>query len=147
MPFDGLHWIVDHAETISPRNIDRVRALGGGIAIQHRMAYQGEFFAARYGKDALRHTPPVRRMLQAGVPVGAGTDATSVASYNPWVALYWLVSGRTLGGLQMYGDDNRLEREEALRRRPRVALGLAHAEARAVALFRKLGLPGGCAFK
>lgn len=114
VPFDGLHWIVDHAETISPRNIDRVRALGGGIAIQHRMAYQGEFFAERYGKDALRHTPPVRRMLQAGLPVGAGTDATRVASYNPWVALYWLVSGRTLGGLQMYGDDNRLEREEAL---------------------------------
>lgn len=115
VPFDGLHWILDHAETISERNIDRVRALNGGIAIQHRMAYQGEFFAERYGNDVLKHTPPVRRMLQAGVPVGAGTDATRVASYNPWVALYWLVSGRTLGGMQMYGDDNRLEREEALR--------------------------------
>lgn len=115
VPFDGLHWILDHAETISERNIDRVRALNGGIAIQHRMAYQGEFFAERYGSDALRHTPPVRRMLQAGIPVGAGTDATRVASYNPWVSLYWLVSGRTLGGMPMYGDDNRLEREEALR--------------------------------
>ncbi|QSQ24092.1 amidohydrolase [Pyxidicoccus parkwayensis] len=115
VPFDGLHWFIDHAETISERNIDRIRALQGGIAIQHRMAYQGEYFAERYGSQALAHTPPIRRMLSAGIPVGAGTDATRVASYNPWVSLYWLVSGRTVGGLPMYGDDNRLEREEALR--------------------------------
>ena len=49
------------------------------------------------------------------MPVGAGTDATRVASYNPWVSLYWLVTGRTVGGLPLYGDDNRLDREEALR--------------------------------
>jgi predicted amidohydrolase YtcJ len=115
IPFDGLRWTIDHAETISPRSIERVRALGGGIAIQHRMAYQGEYFAERYGMQALAHTPPVRRMLDAGVPVGAGTDATRVASYNPWVALHWLVSGRTVGGLYMYGDDNVLDREQALR--------------------------------
>ena len=115
VPFDGLHWIIDHAETISDRNIERVRALNGGIAIQHRMAYQGEFFAERYGAEALKRAPPLRRMLDLGVPVGAGTDATRVASYNPWVSLHWLVSGRTIGGMSMYGDDNRLEREEALR--------------------------------
>ncbi|WP_454832942.1 amidohydrolase [Pseudoxanthomonas wuyuanensis] len=115
VPFDGLHWIIDHAETISERNIERVRALGGGIAIQHRMAFQGEAFAERYGAAQTARTPPIRRMLDSGVPVGAGTDATRVASYNPWTALHWLVSGRTLGGLQMYGDDNRLQREEALR--------------------------------
>jgi predicted amidohydrolase YtcJ len=115
VPFDGLRFIIDHAETISQRNIERVRALGGGIAIQHRMAYQGEDFVERYGADAARSTPPVRRMLDAGVPVGVGTDATRVASYNPWVALYWLVSGRTVGGLALYDERNRLEREEALR--------------------------------
>ncbi|WP_246269296.1 amidohydrolase [Chitinophaga oryzae] len=114
IPFDGLHWIFDHAETIDERNIDRVKALGGGIAIQSRMAFQGEYFTDRYGKAAAAQTPPVKRMLQAGVPVGAGTDATRVSSYNPWIALYWLSAGKTAGGLRLYDDGTRLSRETAL---------------------------------
>jgi predicted amidohydrolase YtcJ len=114
MPFDGLHWLFDHAETITPKNIERVKALGGGIAIQHRMAFQGEYFVERYGAEAASHTPPIKRMLENGVPVGAGTDATRVASYNPWTALYWLVSGRTVGGLRLYDASARLDRETAI---------------------------------
>ncbi len=113
-PFE-TRFIIDHAETISDRNIERVKALGGGIAIQHRMAFQGEYFVDRYGAEAARATPPISRMLAADVPVGAGTDATRVASYDPWVALYWLTTGKTLGGLPLYGDDNVLDRETALR--------------------------------
>jgi predicted amidohydrolase YtcJ len=115
VPLTGLNWFFDHAETVTPRNLDRVKALGGGIAVQHRMAFQGEYFAERYGIEATAATPPVRGMLAAGLPVGAGTDATRVASYNPWVSLYWLVSGRTVGGLAMYPEANRLDREMALR--------------------------------
>src|SRR2546428_2089816 len=115
VPLNGLHWFFDHAETISNRNIERIRALGGGIAIQHRMAYQGEYFLARYGREQTRRTPPIKRMLELGIPVGAGTDATRVASYNPWVSLYWLATGRTVGGAQLYDESNRLDRLEALR--------------------------------
>ncbi|WP_245439719.1 amidohydrolase [Microvirga aerophila] len=115
IPFDGLHWFFDHAETIDDRNIDRIAALGGGIAVQHRMAFQGEDFVERYGSRAAERTPPIKRMLEAGVPVGAGTDATRVASYNPWVSLSWLVTGKTLGGLTLYPSANRLDRESALR--------------------------------
>jgi len=114
-PFDGLHWFFDHAETISPRNIDRIAALGGGIAVQHRMMYQAEAFAERYGMQAIEQAPPIARMLAAGVPVGAGTDATRVASYNPWVSLAWLVTGRSLGGLRFYPSAQRQSRENALR--------------------------------
>jgi predicted amidohydrolase YtcJ len=115
IPFNGLHWFFDHAETITDRNIDRTVALGGGIAVQDRMAFQGEYFVDRYGAESARRTPPVRRMLQMGAHVGAGTDATRVASFNPYVSLYWLVSGRTIGGLQIYGEENRMSRDEALR--------------------------------
>ncbi len=115
MPFDGLHWFFDHAETISPRNIDRVAALGGGIAVQHRMMYQGEDFVERYGARAAETTPPIRRILESGAPLGAGADATRVASYNPWVSLAWLATGRTLGGMRLYPPANRMSREEALR--------------------------------
>lgn len=114
IPFDGLHWMFDHCETITPKNIDRVKALGGGIAIQHRMAFQGEYFVERYGAEAAKATPPIARMLASEVPVGAGTDATRVASYNPWTALYWLVSGRTVGGLRLYDAGSRLSRDTAL---------------------------------
>jgi predicted amidohydrolase YtcJ len=114
IPLDGLHWFIDHAETIDDRNIDRVAKLGGGIAVQHRMAYQGEYFVARYGSSAAERSPPIRRMA-AGVPVGAGTDAPRVASYNPWVSLSWLVTGQTVGGLSLYPAANRLDRETALR--------------------------------
>jgi predicted amidohydrolase YtcJ len=114
VPFDGLRFIIDHAETIRPASIDRIKALGGGIAIQHRMAFQGEYFVERYGATEAQFTPPVTDMLSAGVPVGAGTDATRVASFNPWVSLYWLVTGKTLGGLTLYPEDRQLDREQAL---------------------------------
>lgn len=114
-PFGDLRWFFDHAETVGDKNLERIKRLNGGIAMQHRMAFQGEYFVDRYGKEAAAHSPPVRKMLKAGIPVGAGTDATRVASYNPWVSLFWLVTGKTVGGLSLYGEENCLEREEALR--------------------------------
>jgi len=114
IPLNGLHWFIDHAETISDESIDRIARMGGGIAIQHRMAFQGEQFTARYGTEQTERTPPIRRILEAGVPLGAGTDATRVASYNPFVALYWLICGRTVGGMELYPETNRLSRLKAL---------------------------------
>jgi predicted amidohydrolase YtcJ len=115
IPFDGLHWFFDHCETITDRNIERVKALGGGIAVQNRMAFQGEYFVERYGAQQAKRTPPIRRMLEIGVPVGAGTDATRVSSYNPYLSLYWLITGKTIGGLGLYPQENRLDRAEALK--------------------------------
>ncbi|MDP1836541.1 MAG: amidohydrolase [Chlamydiales bacterium] len=115
IPFNDLCWFFDHAETVTDANLERIKALNGGIAVQHRMAFQGEYFIQKYGQEQARRSPPIRKMLDLGIPIGAGTDATRVASYNPWISLYWMVAGNTVGGTLLYGDENRLERLEALR--------------------------------
>jgi predicted amidohydrolase YtcJ len=115
IPFEGLHWFFDHCETITDPNLERIKRLGGGIAVQDRMAFQGEYFVERYGAQQAQRTPPIRKMLEMGIPVGAGTDATRVSSYNPFVSLQWLITGKTVGGLSLYPEENRLDRSEALK--------------------------------
>jgi predicted amidohydrolase YtcJ len=108
-------WAIDHAETITPRNIARIKAMGGGIAVQNRLSFSGEFFAERYGQRAAASAQPLRELVEAGIPVGAGTDATRPASYNPWISLSWMVTGKTVGGTQIAAPASRLSRTEALR--------------------------------
>lgn len=115
IPIDKLGWFFDHCETVTPENLERIKKLGGGIAVQNRMSMQGEYFVRRYGIKATAETPPVKRMMEMGIPVSLGTDATRVNSYNPWQALYWLVSGRTIGGTVLYPEERRLDRLAALR--------------------------------
>ncbi|WP_042414911.1 amidohydrolase [Streptacidiphilus anmyonensis] len=110
----GNRWLFDHAETVSPESLDRVRALGGAIGVQHRLAYQGETFRDRYGAGAASAAPPLGAMLERGLTVAAGTDATRVSTYNPWVALHWLVSGRNVGGVLLRSRPNRVDRVTAL---------------------------------
>lgn len=114
IPINKLNWFFDHAETISDQSIERVKNLGGGIAIQNRMAFQGEYFIDRYGKEKTLRTPPITNILAADIPVGLGTDGTRVSSYNPWLSLYWATTGKTVGGATLYDESNILTREKAL---------------------------------
>lgn len=110
----GLRWTIDHAETVSDSSLRRIARLGGRVAVQSRMAMQAEYFRDRYGRAAAARTPPVRRMLDLGVPVGLGSDGTRVNGYNPWVTLGWLVTGTSLGGYAHLPRAQRLTRMEAL---------------------------------
>ncbi|MFD7448688.1 amidohydrolase [Kitasatospora sp. NPDC059827] len=110
----GNRWLFDHAETVSPDSLDRIAALGGSLSVQNRLSFQGEVFERRYGPGAAAEAPPIRAMLDRGLTVAAGTDATRVSSYNPWVALHWLVSGRTVGGRALRPAQNRVDRATAL---------------------------------
>ncbi|WEV29195.1 amidohydrolase [Streptomyces sp. 71268] len=110
----GNRWLFDHAETASADSLDRIAALGGAMSVQNRLSFQGEAFLRRYGPGAAADAPPIRAMLDRGLTVGAGTDATRVSSYNPWVALHWLFSGRSVGDLALRPPANRVDRGTAL---------------------------------
>ncbi|NVM79838.1 hypothetical protein FHW83_005680 [Duganella sp. SG902] len=113
-PLNGLRWFFDHAETISDKQLARVKALGGGIAVQDRMYFQGELYWKRYGEQT-RQMPPIKKMLEMKIPVGLGTDGTRVSSYGPWPSIYWAVTGKTAGGLKIWQDKDVLSRYQALK--------------------------------
>jgi hypothetical protein len=100
----------DHAAQHRPRRGARRRDRGAaphgvpGRALPRALRRRGG------GRDAAG-APHARR----GRPRGLGTDATRVASYNPWVALEWLVAGTTVGGTELTPPERRLDRATALR--------------------------------
>ncbi|MEU8928832.1 amidohydrolase [Streptomyces sp. NPDC048409] len=110
----GNRWLFDHVELVSEKSLDRITALGGSIGVQHRLAYQGTTFRDRYGSPAAQAAPPLGAMRSRGLHVAAGSDATRVSTYNPWVALYWLVSGCNVAGVPLRTGSNRMSRAEAL---------------------------------
>ena len=111
---NGNRWFFDHAETVSPKALERIGALGGGVSIQNRTMFQSQPFRDRYGHAVAEHSPPIRAMLDAGLTVAAGTDATRAASYNPWLSLSWLVTGRDIGGQEFRTGLNLIDRSAAL---------------------------------
>jgi predicted amidohydrolase YtcJ len=115
VPLKKLRWGLDHCETLTPKTLERVAALGGHINIQNRMSLDGEAFLAKYGASLASDAPPIARVREMGIPIACGTDGNRATSYNPWIGVHWLLTGKTLGGAQLQGGRNLLDRTEALR--------------------------------
>ncbi|WP_426131518.1 amidohydrolase [Pararhizobium sp. PWRC1-1] len=113
-PLDGLKWSIEHAETITPDNIIRVKKLGGGIALDPKMALHGDAFIKTYGREKALDTPRLRALVDSGVPLAMTTDAFRVTTYNPWVAMSWMVTGQSVSSTEVLGEHNRLSRVEAI---------------------------------
>jgi predicted amidohydrolase YtcJ len=115
VPLDGLRWGIEHAEFITPEDMERVKRLGGGVTFEGKMAVHGDRFIKTYSREKALRTPPFRLMLEKGVPLALSTDGFRAASYNPWTTIAWAVTGKSVSGSEVLGKKNRLTREEALR--------------------------------
>ncbi len=114
-PLDGLRWSIEHAETITPENIARVKKLGGGIALDGKMALHGDGFIKTYGREKALQTPRLRLLLDSGIPLAMTTDAFRASSFNPWTSISWMITGKSVSGSEILAKDNRLTRNEALK--------------------------------
>jgi predicted amidohydrolase YtcJ len=114
IPFDGLRWSIEHAETISPENIARVKKLGGGIALDTKMALHGDGFIKTHGVEKAWYTPRLRELVASGIPLAMTTDAFRASTFNPWIGISWMTTGKSVSGAQILADGNRLTRAEAL---------------------------------
>lgn len=111
----GRRFSLAHAEPIQRDNLERVRRLGVGMAIQNRLMYRSADSAALWGDEVARNSPPLGEILELGIPLGAGTDATVVSPHDPWLSLWWLVTGKSFDGAPPRHPRHRLTVEQALR--------------------------------
>ncbi len=115
VPIAPLRWSIAHLNDASVRTLERMKALGLGWTVQDAMYFGGDQFVAQSGADAARRVPPVVTAARMGIPIGAGTDAHRVASYNPFTALQWFLDGRTVSGRAIRGPEETPDRMQALR--------------------------------
>ncbi len=109
-----LRFSLAHADAISPEGLQRARALGIGIGVQDWLVFKADEAAGHWGDETAANAPPVRDMLDLGIPVAAGSDSTRASAENPWLSLWWLVTGQSLGGGPRRDPRHRLSRAEAL---------------------------------
>jgi predicted amidohydrolase YtcJ len=127
-PIANLRWTLVHLEDASETTLKRMKALGVGWALQDAGYFEGEAQLKEKGAEAMKRIPRMNSAMYIGVHVGAGTDAHRVMSYNPWVALRWMLDGKTVGGTAWRGPEETPTRVNALRMYTQGSAWFAFAE-------------------
>ena len=103
-PITNLRWSIDHVNTIEPRTLSRMKALGVGVR-----AHGWRFLAGTPGQAG----PPYRMLLESGIPVGTGMDGAQAAPIDPWLNVYYMVTGKNVRG-ELINDGQQITRQQAV---------------------------------
>jgi predicted amidohydrolase YtcJ len=103
-PIADLRWSDAHVPFIDQATINRLKAIGAGIAVH----------PWRYLNGTNAGGPPLRMILDSGIHVGAGSDSAQISTLNPWNMIYYMVTGKNVAGL-LVNAGQQITREEAIR--------------------------------
>jgi predicted amidohydrolase YtcJ len=103
-PIAGLRWSDAHVPSIDIATINRLKAIGAGIAVH----------GWKYLSGGTTGGPPYRTIVDSGIQVGAGSDSAQISTLNPWNMLYYMTTGKNVAG-NLVNAGQLLTREEALR--------------------------------
>jgi len=102
-----LRWTLEHVFEITPDQIRRLQAIGVSVRVQDHDYIRNPYSSWNPG-------PPFRSLLDSGIRMGAGTDGGVVGPLNPWLSIYFMVTGKDAGGdLILPGEQ--IGRRDALR--------------------------------
>ena len=103
-----LRWSLTHVQQITETDVERLKALNAGVTVQdHRYLNRGNVTAKLAG-------PPLRMLVDSGIPIGGGTDSTNAQPMNPWYSIYYMVSGKNVVGNPVNASQ-KISRLEALK--------------------------------
>lgn len=103
-PIADLRWSDAHVPFIDQATVNRLKAIGAGIAVH----------PFRYLSGGTAGGPPLRMILDSGIHVGAGSDSAQISTLNPWNMIYYMVTGKNVAGILVNGGQQ-ITREEAIR--------------------------------
>ncbi|HEY8521321.1 MAG TPA: amidohydrolase family protein [Gammaproteobacteria bacterium] len=106
-PLHDLRWNLEHVFEITPSQIERLKAIGVSVRVQDHDYIRNEYSRWKAG-------PPFRTLLESGMRMGAGTDSGVVGALNPWLSIYFMVTGKDAGG-EVILPGEQIGRKDALR--------------------------------
>jgi hypothetical protein len=97
--FDHLRWTLHGCFLTDDTQLAEVKRLGLYITGQTQPYLLGWQMAKWWGRERADRSMPFRAFLDAGIPVGGGSDAPAGIA-NPLESIGWMVNRTCLGGLQ-----------------------------------------------
>ena len=110
-PIRNLRWAFAHDDQLSADDLVRMKKLGMWAAVRAIPPVMGAIFNRVHG-DRSYDMPPLRMIQDSGIMWGFHTDTNEVNQYNPFVTLWFAVTGKMLGGRVV--NHQTITREEAL---------------------------------